>query len=223
MDNNLDSNLQKLSNCSINNCENDVYEGYSECVLHCPKNSYGQDWQWLAPSFYEEFKKYIVDFFSKHSFLIDGRITKEEMKTYLDGEDYNDLEYNNIFKELRLMPTHIVFPDRNSGDYFDYLKILNLFGEIHFSYCEFYIGNLDLKDTKVFFQDCKFHKSWNLLDYKILDNVYNAIYLDCTFNDDVFNDSSVRNNEPYDLNANQFNAYCTFNKNITLYNVHING
>ncbi|MDY0315802.1 MAG: hypothetical protein RBR32_12075 [Bacteroidales bacterium] len=220
MDNNLDS---KFSKCSIDSCENDAYEGHNECVLHCPKNSYGQDWTTgLAIDFYNEFKNYIIDFFKKYSSSIDGKITMEEMKAYLDSRNYNDLEYNNIFKDSYFVPTFIIFPDRDSRDHFDYLKILNLFGEIHFNYCQFYAKYLDLKDTKVFFQNCIFHTNWNLINYKILDNVNNVVYQNCTFNDNVFNDSTG-SNKPYILNANQFDVYCTFNKDINLYNVHIDG
>ena len=160
-----------MKKCNIDcykQCERDVYKDNNKCILHCKKNIpnkkqtlndiYQKDrHSGLLSDFYEEFINYTIEQIFERTELLNDKATKENIKTYFESNNFCSEEYNKILKNTIFIPSCIHFPTRDGRDYFDYLKILNLFGEIHFDRCEFYLSSLDLEDIKCFFQDCKFH------------------------------------------------------------------
>ena len=108
------------------------------------------------------------------------------------------------------IPSCIYFPRRDGRDYFDYLKLLNLFGQIHFNYCEFYLSSLDLKDVECFFQDCKFYTDWTLYNYNLLANQDNVIYQTCEFYKSVSNYTPENQKKLTVYEYSQFDYSCIF-------------
>lgn len=220
------------------NCDLKLYKNLDKCVLHCHKNDYHTDRNsGLLSEFYKELKEYVLNQIFKDNDLInkesDEQLIRDDIKEYLDKDYFpkiEDLDYDDrnrkIYFKLKLSQiifSNIHFPKRDSRDRFDYLKILNLFGQIHFDYCEFYLSSLDLKEAELFFQDCTFHRRWSLQDYKVLENVDDVIYQTCIFKDEVSNYSSDENKKYYKIKSNQFDYTCKFEKKLSLHNVKFDG
>ena len=158
--------------CTHKNCDLKQYNNLDKCVLHCHKNNYHADKSsGLLSEFYKELKGYILNQIFEDNDLLDKesdeQLTRDDIKEYLDKDYFPKIEdldsddrSRKIYFKLKLSQiifSNIHFPKRDSRDIFDYLKILNLFGQIHFDYCEFYLSSLDLKGTELSFQDCTFH------------------------------------------------------------------
>jgi len=136
---------------------------------------------------------------------------------------YDELtEYikKNTFSNKLIVLSHIIFPEHDERDNFDYEKILKQFTSIHFNYCEFHTSNLDLPEIQCFFQDCKFHKYWTLYDYKVLKNKDDIIYQCCTFMEDVSVYSAEDKGMSFPiLNESQFDYTCRFESELRFDNV----
>lgn len=167
--------------CSAENCDLDAWKNDNKCVLHCQKNDYQSDrYDGTLNEFYSEFKKYIV-----HTLKRNGTSKQDIHEKIITGKiNAENLEKNDL-KESYIHIHNIVFPYRAGRDIFDYLKVLNLFGEIHFDNCTFYTTSLKLPYSQVFFQECKFINGWFLYDYKLLENADSVIYQSCCFKDDI--------------------------------------
>ncbi|WP_257120174.1 hypothetical protein [Arcobacter vandammei] len=224
--------------CSHQNCNLKPYKTLEKCVLHCSKNDYQNDRSsGLLSEFYKELKEYTLnEIFKDSDFLdkeIDKQLSRDDIKKYLDKDYFpkiEDLDYDDtnrkIYFKLKLSQiyfSNIHFPKRDSRDRFDYQKILNLFGQIHFDYCEFYLSSLDLKGTELFFQDCTFHRRWSLKDYNVLENIDDVIYQTCIFKDEISNYSPDENKKYYKIKSNQFDYTCKFEKSLNLRNVKFDG
>ena len=136
-----------------------------------------------------------------HKSLKEGKVTSKEL-------------INEALKKSIYIPSCIHFPKRDGRDTFDYLKILNLFGQIHFNYCEFYLSSLDLKNVECFFQDCKFHERWTLYDYSVLANEDNVIYQTCEFEKTVSNYTPEQSDMLATYRYSQFDYTCQFHQNL---------
>lgn len=227
--------------CTHQNCDLKLHKNLDKCVLHCHKNDYNTDRNsGLLSEFYKELKEYILNEIFK-----DGDLVSEEFgesftnyevrqslnsdyivnKKYLDDKNYSDIRVKALLalSSIQIIFSNIHFPKRDSRDIFDYLKILNLFGQIHFDYCEFYLSSLDLKGTELFFQDCTFHRRWSLQDYNVLENVDDVIYQTCIFKDEVSNYSPDENKKYYKIKSNQFDYTCKFEKSLNLRNIKFDG
>jgi len=127
---------------------------------------------------------------------------------------YDELtEYitKNTFSNKLIVLSHIIFPEHDERDDFDYEKILKQFTSIHFNYCEFHTSNLDFPDIQCFFQDCDFHKYWTLYDYKVLKNKDDVIYQCCTFMKDVYVYSAEDKDMSFPIfHESQFDYGCEF-------------
>ena len=192
--------------------------------LFCKKTSYSSDrYSNVLQNFYNEFIEYIIANLFENKKSLANKLSKENLRNYFKNHTFNNSEYNKILKEITFVPINIHFPARDGRDHFDYLKILNLFGEIHFNYCEFYLSHLNLKNVKCFFQDCIFHAEWTLYNYKLLENVDNVIYQSCKFHKLVSNYIPENQNDQNKLaifeNA-QFDYTCEFYSNINLNKCH---
>jgi hypothetical protein len=206
-----------MGTCSIEcygECQREVYVD-DKCILHCSKNDYSKDWNsGLLSDFYNEFIDYTIEVVFKHRKLLDDKYSKDEITTYLKSDKFTNGAYNEALKKSIFIPSCIHFPTRDGRDTFDYLKILNLFGQIHFNYCEFYLSSLNLKDIECFFQDCKFHDRWTLYDYGVLENEDNVIYQTCEFKKSVSNYTPEKSTELARYKYSQFDYTCKFNENL---------
>lgn len=213
-----------MSTCSLENCNLKVFETLDKCSLHCQKNDYSTDWNsHLLYEFYKDFKNYILNQIFSYRDVLSEKYNKQEISTYFLEDKFDNEEINKVLKKQIITPTNIVFPTRDSRDNFDYQRFLNLFGKIHFNYCEFYLSSLDLQDIEVFFQDCIFHERWDLKNYKVLENQDNVIYQTCTFQNDISNYTPDENRKYYLLESNQFDYTCTFEKKLSLNYVQLDG
>lgn len=200
-------------NC-YDECQREVYVDY-KCILHCIKNDYQKDRNsGLLSDFYNEFIDYTIEQVFEHRELLDDKYSKDEIATYLKSGKFENDEYNKAFKKSIFIPSCIHFPKRDGRDTFDYLKILSLFGQIHFNYCEFYLFSLDLENIECFFQDCKFHDRWTLYDYGVLENKDNVIYQTCEFYGIVSNFIPEKSIELAIYQHSQFDYTCQFKKSI---------
>lgn len=227
-----------MQKCDVNcydKCERNVYLD-KKCILHSKKADYQSDKRdKTLETFYDEFIIYIInevfdDFIKddknlslKSIVLNNDKYLEEKEKArvllhdYIKESKFNNKKYNETLKKITFIPKCIHFPERNSRDSFDYLKLLNLFGKIHFNYCEFYISNLNLENVECFFQDCHFHNSWTLYDYALLDNEDKTIYQTCVFNGYVSNYTPEERTKLANYNHIQFDYTCQFNNDIKFY------
>lgn len=211
-----------MTQCNHGDCTNNVFGTTEQCALHCAKNEYSRDFQsGLLRQFYEEFGDYLVAQLFENNYNFREEFTEDEIARYLksDDRDFFDQDDSKLdaLKSQLITPTGIVFPNRNIRDGFDYKKVLNLFGEIHFDGCEFNIYTLDLKGIACFFQDCVFHNRWMLRNYKVLSNVDGVLYQMCDFREGV----DCGFDEEGELSEKQFCFNCKF-KNISLYRTVLN-
>jgi hypothetical protein len=202
-----------VNKCSCSDCELEVWKEYDKCVLHCSKNIYQNDrHDGTLSEFGRKFKQYIIEKLVVEHYcddeVIDEKIIAEEINS-------NNIEKMSELKNCFIKIDYMAFPHRDGRDSYDYLKVLNLFGEIHFDYCEFYETELKLPDIKVFFQDCIFKNGWYLYDYRILKNQDDVIYQTCRFHKLVSvyltgeDDISV-------LSYSQFDYTCIFDEGLEL-------
>jgi len=216
--------LQKCDVDCYGKCQNKIHTG-TKCILHCEKNSpnkkqtlndvYQKDKNTgLLSDFYDSFLNYTVAQIFEHTELINNELTKEDIKSYFESSKFNNEKYNKVLKKITFRPYGIHFPTRKGNDDFDYLKIFNLFEEVFFDNCEFYIDSLELKDTKCLFEKCVFNVEWMIDNYTIHSDEKET-YFCCTFNGKVSSYSSGKENI-YDYP--QFNYSCTFNENLELTN-----
>lgn len=213
-----------MNTCSVENCNLKVFESLNKCSLHCQKNDYQTDRKnSLLSDFFLSLKDYILDELFEHNDTLSNKYNKQEINTYFSQDKFDSEEINQTLKEQIITPTNIVFPTRDSRDYFDYQRFLNLFGQIHFNYCEFYLSSLDLQDIEVFFQDCIFHTRWDLQNYKVLEYKDNVVYQTCTFKNDISNYTPDEDKKYYPLESNQFDYTCTFEKKLSLNYVQLDG
>jgi len=203
-----------LERCNLDcygKCERDVYID-NKCIVHCKKNNYQYDRNsGLLSAFYNEFLNYTIEQIFEHTDLLNDELTEEEIRAYFESNKFDNEEYNKVLKNTIFIPSCIHFPTRDGRDTFDYLKILNLFGQIHFNYCEFYLSSLDLNDVECFFQDCRFHDRWTLYNYDLLENEDNVIYQTCEFKKTVSNYTPEKLTELAVYKYSQFDYTCTFN------------
>jgi len=201
--------------CSQSNCDNDAYEEQTKCILHCEKSEYSVDFHKIGflKDFYDELIKYISKRLNKYQ-SIDIALPYDELIKFFTGgietiaESNREILLDNI-KSHTVVLDHIVFPDRKSRDSFDYVKVLQKLGELHFLNCEFHVKWMELEGRKCFFDECKFYDWWSLGNYKLLEKSGYAIYERCIFNKEV--STSVSQDEELILEASQFDN-CQFFK-----------
>lgn len=205
------------------------YEDYKECVLHCSKEKAARDYHTsfdMLDDFYKQLIIYIVEQIYKTKEPVHG-IGFEDIYRYFGISNsivpINDSQKKNVEKVLKdqiVVFDHIAFPVRDEREKFDYQPVINMLGRIHFNYCNFYLGWLDMPETEVYFQDCGFYENWHIADYAMLENVDDVIYQECTFYDNVSASNSGNKDIKYKLQNSQF-MNCTFNKALELEHVTI--
>ncbi len=200
-----------MTTCSTNECSREAYKSNDNCILHCEKSNYAQDFHKLGflNSFYEELIQYIVE--REFSFKNETtEFNKSNFKEFLRGND--DEGTSDLFdKNLTVVISYIFFPSRDSRDSFDYLKILKKIGAIHFNYCQFNLYGLDLGGIRCFYQDCAFHDMWTIYNSPVLGNINSVLYQDCIFFKLV--SKYPGEEERYEIDSQLFNN-CNFQEGI---------
>lgn len=207
--------------CNTNECKLQIYSDHDECVLHCKKGDYSEDFNnnGILPKFYDELVEYISKFITCYKSSGDlGFFTKEEVEEYL-REDTENSFLKKTMKEQVVVFNHIFFPCRDGRDNFDYLKVLNKLGKIHFNFCKFTAHSLDIEEAALFYQDCEFYQWWSLTKSNLLPNVNNVLYQACTFHDEVSSYSD--DNGKSTISVNLFND-CNFSKKLSFSNTTLN-
>ncbi|KPW03540.1 hypothetical protein [Pseudoalteromonas sp. P1-11] len=200
--------------CNSNECTLKIFPEHDECVLHCKKGDYSEDFNnnGILFDFYNEVINYISDFIIKYKSSDDlGFLSKEKIEAYL-REDTESSIFKKAMKEQTVVFSNVYFPCRDSRDSFDYLKVLNKLGKIHFNFCKFTAHSLEINKSELFYQDCEFYQWWNITKSNLLPNVNDVLYQMCTFHDDV--SSYTDDNGTATLSINLFND-CQFAKKLT--------
>ncbi len=165
--------------CSIEGCNREVWDNEKECVLHCEKLDYSADYErHILPVFYDALLEYIIaKIKTTHETVIDeGRYRK-----ILSRHDGIKPEFNpkEDFKYIYLF--NIWFPENDSRDPYDYMKMLKNFQQLHFDSCTFSAKHLELFGPKVFFNHCRFKSVWHHYNFNLLENTFGFIYNHCIF------------------------------------------
>jgi len=198
-----------MSKCASILCELEVYGDSDKCILHSKKNEYQEDR--LKIGFLEGFYEELIEYILNNRFP-NEKGAKNTVREFLKGHrDENDI--GEFFNERPITFEGIFFPERDGRDLFDYKSVLDKIDAVHFRYCEFNISSLDLRKTKLFFDECTFHNRWHLYNHKLLENVKNVLYQVCTFNDSV-NTIAVEYDSP--MLEKPIFSDCIFKKDINL-------
>lgn len=206
--------------CSITaygGCKLPKQNGYDECILHCSKEEISHNYHQHFDEL-EEFYNRLIENILKQIFRISEEsqfINIQTIKELLHGrQSSTHAEQNAKFlKEKTIVFNQIVFPKHDSREHFDYIPVLQKLGKIHFNYCKFYTGYIELPSTECFFQDCEFYEHWSLYDYPVLKNVYDIVYQQCFFHNSISASGNESNGERFILTHQQFNN-CHFHKEL---------
>ncbi len=202
--------------CSLSECENVASADQDKCILHCQKSEYAIDFKkaGFLKSFNDELIKYIAKYLNQYHSNEVVLPYDDLVKYFTYGIDEiaeaNREKFLDNIKSHFVVLNYIVFPDKKSIDSFNYINVLQKLDRIYFNFCEFQVSQLGLEGYKLFFQDCIFHKDWNLKNYRILENVddvdVDVLYQSCVFLKKVISSSKSGKLE---LEALQFKS-CKF-------------
>lgn len=200
-----------MSQCSVPGCKLEMYPNDTKCVLHCEKRTYSEDFNRppLLPAFFDALIDNIVEQISLYE-KGGGVPPKDAVKASLQGK--LSLGQFSLLKQKEVAFSLICFPDRDDRDKFDYLQVLNKLGGVHFATCEFTGRWLDVRETKCFFQDCRFLGGWSIYNLDVLGNGNNVLYQGCIFEESV-STSHDDDDKTYKITSPLF-YNCTFNGNI---------
>ena len=174
--------------CLISGCELESYENEDKCILHCEKHEYSVDFHKIG--FLNNFYKALINLIATS--LESNEIgTKKQIIEYLKDETNR---YENTAIQLNTLKTTLVFnnvyfPQSKGIDSFEYIKILQKLGKIHFNNCEFTISYLELETIKCFFQGCRFYNGLLLSNLDILENQADVLFQKCKFDSSVTSSS----------------------------------
>ncbi len=204
--------------CSIDDCTREVFQSTTECVLHCKKNDYSHDFQnnGILRTFYDALIEYITESAFEWKKPDNPEIVNaESFKNYLQEGVGSDEVVNFCNNEVTVF-NFIFFPCRESRDHFDYLKLLRKIKGAHFNYCKFTAHSIEIPKVEAFFQDCEFFQWWTITQSKLLGNVNNVLYQNCTFREDV--SSHLGDEHSSTLDVPLFNN-CSFDKSLSFESV----
>lgn len=211
-----------MTKCSERDCEHEVINNDVKCILHCKKDKYQDDRHkgGFLESFFDELIEYTLDFLYRPPTA--SKIPKRgDLKNYLNGRAMGFEKWNALFaKDCDVVYAKIKFPERDSRDLYDFQKMFEKLGGIHFDSCDFSGMGLNLKNPKLFFQDCKFHHHWFLYNHKVLDNVNDVVYQNCEFKENV--DAVAGDSSSTTLDCSIF-CNCIFKKTLAISAVQLNG
>lgn len=206
----------------VDGCNLQKVAGFDECILHCSKekmsNNYHLHFTELN-NFYIQLCEYIIEQIFNTTEET-SHFDKNIVRSILKNERLNDNiiairpQIIQSLKEQIVVLSHIAFPKRDSREFFDYIPMLQNLGKIHFNYCEFYLGYIELPSIECFFQDCEFYEHWSICDYYPLEYVQNVIYEQCKFYDRVSASGNESQSSRLILSHQQFDN-CNFEKELT--------
>ncbi|MDR2790008.1 MAG: hypothetical protein LBB59_03420 [Campylobacteraceae bacterium] len=217
----MSKNKDKCSVGYYGGCRFPKYKNYDKCILHCEKSkmSFSHHPYFTEPElFYETLVEYILDLIFQPDTRRDFH--REDVKDYLVNDSRNNA-IEDFLKEYPIVFTEIHFPNTETSSliYKDYSILFKKLSKIHFNYCHFYVGYLELENIEYFFQDCEFHENWSLQDLPILENVNDVLYQQCIFHKNTScSNRSLSTTIYYKLKCRQFES-CTFKKSLEFYNV----
>lgn len=173
--------------CSVNDCQRVVFDKSTECVLHCKKNDYSEDYHnnGILNKFYDALVEYVVKSafeWSQHQRT--SVINEKSLRDYVINER-SDSEVVSFLMSKTIVFNHIFFPCNDGRDSFDYIKILRKIGGAHFNYCSFTAHSVDVSELNMFFEDCHFFQYWTITQCKLLGNFNNVLYQNCVFCEEV--------------------------------------
>lgn len=203
--------------CSIKDCDRNVFGNTTECVLHCKKNDYSQDFNnnGILREFYDALIDYIIESALKWNSSVGSSLVNRKMlEDYLKSGESTD-EIIDFCKNQTIVFHFIFFPCRDSRDHFDYLEVLTKVKGVHFNYCKFTAHSIEIPEVEAFFQDCEFFQYWSITRSKILRNVNNVLYQNCQFREDVSSHTNDESDASLDIqlfNNSSFDKELLFNK-----------
>ena len=163
-------------------CGKDIYKD-DKCILHCEKSNdfFGRDEG--RKEFYDALVVYIVEQFSDERYLPVSDYLKNPEHGLVRLQGNGAVE--NIVKNKQVLFNKIFFPENRGSDIFNHEPILQRLGKIEFCQCEFVCSWIELQDIECFFDECVFHKSWSIGNFKILRNTNGVLYQRCIFKKSV--------------------------------------
>tara|TARA_R110001583_G_scaffold95421_1_gene239251 strand:+ start:18442 stop:20076 length:1635 start_codon:yes stop_codon:yes gene_type:complete len=216
-----------VSICSISNCSFEANSS-GKCGLHCDKGKYQDDrLHGVLSEFYVCLGHYIYDELNNDQIERLAEVYAEFSQSGLPSEEYMlllellsiDGSANTLRETLSESVMHlggIVFPARDPRDRFDYFKLLMLFDGIHFDTSIFHIESMNLKEIKVFFQDCVFLNDWSIHSFSVLEDVVNkTVFQNCIFNGVVSTSSEEHSRDSLIIEDHLFND-CKFEDKLTI-------
>src|SRR5690554_4279829 len=101
--------------CSLESCENPVFQDLTKCALHCEKNDYSVDWRsGLLSEFYGLFLRYLSGEVFNHSAYRTISFSHGEYEAFFEKAlDHATELKNRVAEELKSLDisiTKIVFP-----------------------------------------------------------------------------------------------------------------
>jgi len=176
--------MENMSNCTEEGCRLNAFNDYDKCILHCKKEDYVTDWNKLGflQAFYDAL---LIEIHQK--FIDNILIKKQKSIQYLTDPDILLRDLRNPEKRIEgyIQLNSIKFPGWHVRDTFNYVALLSRLGSIHFISCNFQTSSLEIRETKLFFQNCQFNNNWQVAIHNLLPNENNVLYQKCEFNGDV--------------------------------------
>jgi len=180
--------------CSTSDCSFEVNSN-DKCALHCDKGKYQDDRRnGVLEEFYVCLGHYIYDELNDaqkkdldevYAEVTPGGVPSDKYMVLLEllAIDGSANTIKETLSESVMNIGGVVFPTRDPRDTFDYFKLLMLFDGIHFDTSTFHIESMNLKEIKVFFQDCVFLNDWSIHPFSVLEDVLTkTIFQKCIFN-----------------------------------------
>lgn len=204
--------------CSVNDCDRTVFDGSTECVLHCEKKSYGHDFnnKGILRKFYDTLIVHIAELIYDHKSVDDIEI--EHISKYLESPSYPH-KIATLLEDTPIVFTSIFFPEYNDCDPFNYNKILKIIKQIHFNYCKFAAMLIELPSVQVFYQNCTFFQNWYISESLIIPNINNVLYQECIFSYKVTLCQEENNELPLDISLF---SDCKFESDLSFSNAILN-
>lgn len=206
-----------------------VIESLDEDILSIDKHGY-YDSENISQGidFYNALIPYLVDRLCHHSKTLKMKTIQGVEVSRLDLQKTLSLYYEirtkqvplqnaqkDIIQDLRehkLVLHSLKFAPRDDRDPWDYLPLLNLFKSIQFRNCEFRDHYLELPNTAVFFDNCKFLEDLTVYDYPAFEKSESLpIFRSCHFYGEV----NIHNTDDKPFKRNVF-ADCNFDGELAI-------
>jgi hypothetical protein len=204
--------------CKYEECDNNVHRE-EWCILHSPKGSYQDDsHDGTLHAFYKSLAEHIAGLCKPIAdSMFDSDISVITNYLIKQAEPERQDVASNLKKRL-ITITGVSFPQRDSRDFFDFQKMLNLFDSVQFVKCHFWGNSLSLNESRTLFMDCTFENKWFLTAANPILEIYDVLYDGCGFKHNV---STLGHDYPsirYSVFAN-----CKFSQSIEFEGVTVEG